>query len=277
MSGRRAFVSTLLFALAVDCKTPEARGGGPAPEPANTTTTAATTTAPSVSERDPPLLTAVQPITTLPINGHNAAVLSLPLGATSKKPILVATHGRDDVPEPLCEMWRGVVADRAFVVCPRGVPSQTRPGAYTYANYQALSREIEAAVDALRAKYPEHVDDGSLVYAGFSLGSHQGVRVVTSDPDKTPRVILIEGGHDPWNEELIETFADGGGQRVLFVTGQAINQQRSVRVAKELEEAGIASRVVHAEGAGHVYTGEVRERIAEAFDWVVEGDDRWKK
>lgn len=239
------------------------RGGGPAQEDKRV--------------EEPNKLTADQPIIELPIENRRAALVSIPLGATEKKPILVAAHGRDDVPQPLCEMWRGVVGDRAFVVCPTGVPSENRQGAFTYASFDALSDEIDDALAALRARFPAHADDGPIVYAGFSLGSYQGVRVVNKDPEKTPRVILIEGGHDPWNDELIAGFADGGGQRVLFVTGQAINEQRSKRVATELQSAGIAARVVHAEGAGHVYTGPVRERIAEAFDWVVEGDERWKK
>jgi hypothetical protein len=250
--------------------TPEARGGGPA-NPAF-----APSPAPSPAPEHKPL-ESDQPLTQLPIDNRKPAWLSVPIGATHKRPILVAAHGRDDYPQPLCEMWRGIVGDRAFVVCPTGIPSQNLAGAFTYASHDALSDEIEDAVGALRAKYPDHVDDGPIVYSGFSLGSYQGVRVVSKDPSTTPRVILIEGGHDPWNDDLIQNFADGGGQRVLFVTGQAINQQRSERVAKELTDAGIASRVVHADGAGHVYTGEVRERIAEAFDWVVEGDDRWKK
>jgi len=275
MRGRGALLTlSLCAATLLGCKTaptardaPEGVGGGPP---------VAENPAPSVRE-GVARLESNTPITALELEHHKPALVSLPTGATTKRPILVAAHGRDDYPRPLCEMWRGIVGDRAFVVCPTGVPSEDRAGAFTYASHDALSKEIEDAVEALRAKYPEHADPGPLVYSGFSLGSYQGVRVVSKDPSTTPRVILIEGGHDPWNEDLIETFADGGGQRVLFVTGQATNQTRSERVARELRGAGIASRVVHADGAGHVYTGEVRARIAEAFDWVVEGDDRWKK
>lgn len=245
------------------------RGGGPPP--------VATEQPEAKQVMEQKKLESDQPIIELPVTKRRAAFVSVPLGATEKKPVLVAAHGRDDYPQPLCEMWRGIVGDRAFVVCPTGVPSQNLPGAFTYDTFEALSDEIDDALQALRAKYPDFADEGPIVYSGFSLGSYQGVRVVNKDPDRTPRVILIEGGHDPWNEGLISSFADGGGQRVLFVTGQAINQQRSERVAGELQKAGIGARVVHAEGAGHVYTGPVRERIAEAFDWVVEGDDRWKR
>ncbi len=248
------------------------RGGGPRPEPP----------AAEVPSKPPAAvpskrLESDQPIVKLPVEGRLDAVVAVPVGAERKRPVLVAAHGRDDTPEPLCQMWRGVVEARGFVICPRGIASQNVPGTWTYASHDALAQEIDDALAALRAKYPDHVDDGPLVYSGFSLGSFQGVRVVTKNPERTPRVVLIEGGHDPWTDDLVETFADGGGQRVLFVTGQAVNFDRSKRVARELEGAGIAARVVHAEGAGHVYTGEVTERIDEAFDWVVEGDDRWKR
>lgn len=190
--------------------------------------------------------------------------------------MLVAAHGRDDVPEPLCETFQGIVGARAFVVCPRGVPSAGRAGLFTYESQEALAAEIDEALSALRARWPDHVDDGPLVYAGFSLGSFHGVDVVTRTPSRTPRVVLIEGGHDQWNAERVRRFADNGGERVLFVTGQATNEERSRHVARDLSDVGVAARVAHAEGAGHVYTGEVRDRLAESFDWVIEGDDRWK-
>lgn len=225
----------------------------------------------------PPPLSADAPTVALPVPGRAAAVVAAPIGATERKPVLVATHGRDDVPEQLCDTWRGIIGSRGFVLCPRGVPSRSRSGAFTYTSPEALGDEIDDALSALRARWPDHVDEGPVVYSGFSLGSFQGVRVVTRAPERTPRVILIEGGHDPWTDDLIETFADGGGQRVLFVTGQAVNAQRAKLVARELSEAGIATRVVHAEDAGHVYTGEVRDNLASSFDWVVEGDDRWSR
>lgn len=222
-------------------------------------------------------MTAAAAIADLPVPSHAAAVAVLPLGATSKRPVLVAAHGRDDLVEPLCETFGSVVQARGFVVCSCGDRSSVRPGAWTWRDEDALADELDAAFQALRARFPDHVDDGPLVFAGFSLGSFHGVDVVTRAPERTPRVVLIEGGHDPWNADRVSRFAERGGQRVLFVTGQAVNEARSRRAASELTEAGVGARVVHVEGAGHVYSGEVRDRMAEAFDWVVEGDERWRR
>jgi predicted esterase len=188
--------------------------------------------------------------------------------------LLVASHGRDDVPEPLCAMWTRVVGERAFVLCPRGIDSAVRPETFTFESPEALSAEIEDAVASLRARFPDRVSEGPSVYAGFSLGAFYGVRVVARAPREMPRVVLIEGGHDSWDARTVASFADGG-ERVLFVSGQRENLERSVRVARELERAGVRTRIEHAESAGHVYVGEVEARLRDAFAWVVEGDPRW--
>ncbi|MGZ3448754.1 MAG: hypothetical protein ACXVEF_04100 [Polyangiales bacterium] len=222
-----------------------------------------------------PALGTADDIAVLPVPGRGQAVLAVPLGATSPRPILVAVHGRDDVPEPLGAMWRRIVGARGFVICPRGVPSRVVPGTFTYDSPEALAAEIDDAIAALRARFPRHVDGGPMVYAGFSLGSFHGVRVVARAPKKTPRVILIEGGHDPWDQDTIAAFRDGGGERVLFVSGQDVNLERSKKVSLELERVGILTRIEHADGAGHIYGGEVEARVEDAFGWLIEGDDRW--
>lgn len=220
-------------------------------------------------------LSAERPVIDLPVDGHASAIVSLPLGARAPRPVLVAAHGRDDVAEPLCATWRDVVGDRGFVLCPRGLRSDDVPGTWTWATHDALDAEIDHAVAALRARFPEHVADGPLVYAGFSLGSFYGAKIVSESPARTPRVVLIEGGHDPWTDEAIASFVDGGGERVLFVTGQDETLQRSREVARALDAAGVRTRIEHVDGAGHAYRGDVAQRLALAFDWVVEGDSRW--
>jgi hypothetical protein len=42
-----------------------------------------------------------------------------------------------------------------------------------------------------------------------------------------------------------------------------------------LDQAGIATRVAHAEGAGHSYGPQMERRLKEDFAWVVADDPRW--
>src|SRR5688500_7019775 len=71
-------------------------------------------------------LQAPSPYVELDIPGHVPAVVSLPLGSTRRRPVIVATHGAGDRAEYHCELWRAIVGDRGFVVCPRGRRTDNR-------------------------------------------------------------------------------------------------------------------------------------------------------
>src|SRR5262245_33853722 len=58
---------------------------------------------------EPAVLTAAEPFVDLPVEGHGAAVVSLPRGARDKRPVVIATHGNYDRPEWQCEVWREIV------------------------------------------------------------------------------------------------------------------------------------------------------------------------
>src|SRR5262245_9947598 len=77
--------------------------------------------------------------------GFGRAVVSLPLGSTGKRPVVIAAHGNYDRPEWQCEVWRGIVRNRGFVLCPRGVPRPDSPSRtdirFTYRNQPLLWRE----------------------------------------------------------------------------------------------------------------------------------------
>jgi hypothetical protein len=183
-----------------------------------------------------------EPIVPLDVPGFGAAVISLPIGATGPRPVVVATHGLWDLPEGLCDDWRWIVRDRAWVICPRGdaMPDKT----FRYKSGPALAREIDAGLAALAARYPGYVDPGPMLYTGFSLGAILGAWIVAHDPARYPRAVLIEGGEDRFTAESAARFARGGGQRVLFACGLRARVPAAERAAKLLERAGVPSRVV---------------------------------
>jgi hypothetical protein len=84
------------------------------------------------------------PFVNLPVEGHRAAVVSVPLGASSPRPLLVVTHGAGGSPEPHCAFWREMLGDRGFILCPRGVPlgSAVEPPdqGFFYRDHRALER-----------------------------------------------------------------------------------------------------------------------------------------
>src|SRR6185312_13429192 len=167
-------------------------GAGSGATPADTTTLAASSADAGESDTGAKLaaLASAPPLVPLEVAGFLDAVISVPLGARAPRPVLVATHGLWDFPEGLCDNWRWIVGDRAWVLCPRGtaMPDKT----FRYLNGPALAKEIDAGVRALEERYPGYVDGKARIYTGFSLGAILGVWVIAHDPAKYPRAVLIE-------------------------------------------------------------------------------------
>ena len=241
----------------------------PAPPPA----------APPPAPTEPPPLEATEPFLDLPVEGHAAAVVSLPLGARGKRPVVIAAHGNFNRPEWQCDVWRGIVGDRAFVLCPRGFTRPDSPSRddvrFSYETNQSLEREVRDALAALQARFPEHADVDQPLYTGFSLGAIMGVSIAVRAPAQVPRLVLIEGGHDKWTPASAAAFAAGGGKRVLFVCSQASCELDAKRARRSLDAAGVAARVVRGRDVGHRYDGPTADETKRALSWVLEGDARF--
>jgi predicted esterase len=229
-------------------------------------------------------LTAPGPFVELPVPGYHEAVVSLPLGATSPRPLLVAAHGAGDRAEYHCELWRGIVGDRGFVLCPQGRRTDERvphsEAAYFYPNHLVLDKEVRAAIAALRDRYRAHLDDARAVYAGFSQGAIHGALLIALHPEQFPRAALVEGGNgffDEWSPYAARRFRSGGGERVLFGCGSPACVRTANRCAGYLEKVGVETRVAHAEGAGHSYGGTMQTELERNFEWLVAGDPRWAR
>ncbi len=228
----------------------------------------------------PPPLVAEGPLADLEVPGHGSAVVALPLGATEARPLLVATHGNYDRPDWTCAIWRSVIAERGFVLCPRGVARGDSPSPsdlrFHYLTNLHLEREIDAALRALEAQYGDYLAEPPYVYAGFSQGAIMGVPILGRRPEWFDRAVLVEGGFDRWSQAQVAAFAAAGGRRILFACGQWSCDHGGRAAGRWFSAAGVESRVVYAQGAGHTYGGEIAELVTEAWDWVVVEDQRWR-
>jgi hypothetical protein len=235
-----------------------------------------------VADAQEPALAPLQSepaIVPLAVEGFPDTVISVPLGATSPRPVVVATHGMWDFPEGLCDDQRWIFRDRAWVVCPRGRPMPDKT--FRYDSADSLAREIDADVRALVARYPGYVDDGAMLYTGFSLGAILGVGVITREPSRFPRAVLIEGGEDKWTPGLAAGYAKAGGRRVLFACGLRGRVPAAQQAAAMLGRAGVDARVVLGKlpDAGqfiHWYNGPIADQTRAAEPWLFEGDPRWE-
>lgn len=220
---------------------------------------------------------AVATTVELAIPGFEPALLVVPPGP-ERRPLLVATHGAWDRAEGHCELWRSIVQERAFVLCPRGRKAGMSGDAqlYYYPHHLYIEREIEAALGALREAHGERVDTERLVYAGFSQGAIFGGLIVVRNPQRFPRAVLIEGayGVGQWESVMGQWFHRGGGQRVLFACGGWFCAGQARSSALTVTRAGAQARVTQGSG-GHTYGGGVAEAVRASFAWVIEGDERW--
>ena len=222
-------------------------------------------------------LTAEGPYVSLPVEGFRDAVVSVPLGATEPRPVVVALHGNFDRPEWQCQIWREITDGYPFILCPRGVPRGDAPKSWdrwTYGAMKKVKEELLAGLDALEKDFGEHADDGPVIFTGFSLGAILGRYIVRDHAERFPRVVFTEGGNKGW-EWLARAFKKGGGERVLFACGQAGCVYTSRAAAKRAEAVELRARVADGGKAGHTYDGTVMAAIKDNWDWLVQGDARW--
>jgi hypothetical protein len=232
----------------------------------------------SASVRPPPGLApldAAAPLVPLPVPGFRDAVVSVPTGATGPRPVVVALHGNFDRPEWQCDVMRGITHAHPFVLCPRGIPRTDAPKSWDRWEYGALKQvreELDAGLEAMRARFAGYVADGPVVFTGFSLGAILGRAIVRDDPGRFPRGLFTEGGHDGWD---FKRFQAGGGQRLIFACAQAGCVQAARAQKKQAARQGVELRVADGGNVGHSYDGSVAVVIEAEWAWLVDGDPRW--
>jgi predicted esterase len=232
-----------------------------------------------LSAVDLPPLAASSELVQLVVPEHRDAMVSVPVGATERRPLVLALHGNYDRPEWQCSVWRETMKGYPFVLCPRGVPRRDAPASadrWTYGKPADVRHEIEAALGALRARFGDYIAPGPIVYVGFSLGAILGVGIVAGDGERFSRAVLIEGGQSGWSEARAKAYAAAGGKRVLFACGQRSCRAETKAPEKLLTRAGIETKSVYGGEIGHTYDGPVAEEIAHELTWLVGDDPRWR-
>lgn len=206
----------------------------------------------------------------LPLEGFGQAVVAVPTGATSPRPILIGVHGIRDRPEWACGEFLGVTKGHPFIICPHGVPIDAGPNdTLGFWKIEELKREIDAGISAVRARFGRYVADGPMIYGGFSRGAFFGATIVADDPARFPVVVLGEGGQTPWTNERAQRFARGGGKRVLFVCSTIECEAQTPPAVAILKHAGAEAKMITAGHLGHIVDDRVVQLIRGEWSWVV--------
>jgi predicted esterase len=218
--------------------------------------------------------------TNLVVPGFPEAVVSVPNGATSARPLAIVLHGTSDRPDWNCDAWRHMTGARGFVLCPRGDfdPRESTPGdrRFTLRGGAPLRAYVEAATQALAARFAGYVDVERPVAAGFSLGATEIAQLALGDPARFPRVAGLEGGHGVWTAAAISAFAAKGGSRVLFGCGSTWCTNPARAAARRLIAGGVEARVAFAP-VGHTNDRPLQEALMRELPWFLDGDPRWAR
>jgi predicted esterase len=204
-------------------------------------------------------------------DGSEASV-TLPLGATEARPVVLGVHGAGDRPEWSCGEWRMVFDSYAFVVCPHGAP---RGGAFVWQSSDQLEKRAIAALVAVREKYAGYVLDGPVVYAGFSQGSYLAPYVIRRHPDVFSMMAIDEGGYEQTGGDFPNAYFHGGGRRALLMCSTPSCETGFASSRTLLERAGIDARVKKLGPFGHTVNDAVIAAIKEQWKWLVRDDARW--
>jgi pimeloyl-ACP methyl ester carboxylesterase len=212
------------------------------------------------------------------VDGHGAATVTVPLGATSPRPIVVALQGSADRPEWQCGTWHGIARGNAFVLCPRGKPASNGLGAperFTLGTAEETERELRAALGALKKRFGAWVASGSVVLAGFERGAALALAVMKQEPSFFSKLVLVDGGAGQLSSALAQVFAEGRGERVLLVCSTAACSSETARARLFLHRVGVHAVAVDAGRHGPSLDAVTASAIARAWPAFVAGDPRW--
>jgi hypothetical protein len=207
----------------------------------------------------------------LSLDGFGDAFVSVPLGTTRPRAVMIGVHGMRDRPEWACGEWRGVSDAEPFILCPYGQPRDAPPGAgLTFSSAHELEAEIDAGLVALKARFGPYLLPGPMTYAGFSRGAILGVPILVAHPERYPRAILGEGGQDAWTQDAVRRYTAAGPRRVLFVCSTPVCERATRPVLSLFENAGVPVKLASAGDIGHLLDGRVVDATKPAWPWLAE-------
>jgi hypothetical protein len=199
-----------------------------------------------------------------------------PLGATGRRPVVIAAHGAHDHPGYMCSAWRSITDAYAFVVCPAGSP--VAGGMHSWGSAEQLEKRVLEAIDAVEKRWPEHVEiGGPVVYVAFSQGATTAGPLLARQGARIPRAVLTEGGYHVFEDpQVARSFARAGGERVLFSCSQGGCAGAFKLSVATLAKANVKAQIEDAGPLGHSIPPAAREGLNRQLPFVVEGLRGWE-
>jgi poly(3-hydroxybutyrate) depolymerase len=230
-------------------------------------------------------LSAIAPVGPLPaLSNHDwleplsaprdeVAKLSVPLGATSPRPVMIGLHGGGDRAEWSCGEWRGVTAAFPFIICPHGSASRT---------YWDTPKNVMSQIDGARGEvnrtFAGYVADGPMVLAGFSAGTTMALTLLYGGLVSPEALVLVEGSYDSVGDRGFPAILKAHHvKRLLLVCTTRGSCTTTYREAvPRIARAGIDVRLNLASEQGHGFYEDVTFSLRRDWPWLVNGLAGWE-
>jgi hypothetical protein len=205
------------------------------------------------------------------------AWIGVPVGARDRRAIVVGVHGAGDRPDWSCSEWKAVTADWAFVVCPQATSRHPNDAStFVWGSAAAIAAQADRAVAALRARYGAWVDDGPLIYGGWSQGATLASQVIAARPGVYDRVALVEVGHTPLDANVVAaSFARAGVRRTVVSCSSSKCRTFAHDFTNAARRVRLPSQVADVGNRGHWFDEPVFRALGPKVAWMGEDEQRF--
>ncbi len=157
----------------------------------------------------------------LEIDGQADAFFYRPRGGGAR-PVIMYIHGRGGNAAEDCRKWAKVATEFGWVVCPQG-PEDRGSGGRGWANGAPQGKTvIDAALNALHAKYKHRVRTRNNILMGFSEGAFIAQQVGLMDTKTWGRWLILAASDQYWMGDTSATLkaSHKNLHRVFLLTGE---------------------------------------------------------
>ncbi len=141
----------------------------------------------------------------LEIEGQADAFFYRPRGGGAR-PVIMYLHGRGGNAAEDCRKWAKVATEFGWVVCPQG-PEDRGSGGRGWANGAPQGKTvIDAALNALHAKYKHRVRTRNNILMGFSEGAFIAQQVGLMDSKTWGRWLILAASDQYWMGDTSATL-----------------------------------------------------------------------
>ncbi|HVK67150.1 MAG TPA: hypothetical protein VM694_21840 [Polyangium sp.] len=206
----------------------------------------------------------------IPFLGKRAVFFARPSERAKGHRLIANLHGVCNPPGYACGYWVNAASRVGFLVCPTGDATCGKAAydAPTWSgSYEKMGEDLEKAIVVVDTAHPGEITREGAILTGFSRGAYAAARIAQVHPGRWPYLVLNEA--DVQLDGAV--LRKAGVRAVAMIAGERSGQVAGERatVAK-LVAQGYPAKLWVMPGAGHHYSDNIDEIMAEAMAWLLE-------